>query len=75
MKDVLNHETPPIVNILLAAGFIPVDERKPPHYIDGQRNWVLATWSENGQEIKVFADEIGTDNCTADYWRSLETCT
>jgi len=67
----LNHETPPIANVLLAAGFIPVYEQKPPHYIDGERNWVLAHWSENAQEIKVFADKIGTSSCTADYWRSL----
>ena len=67
----LNHETPPIANVLLAAGFIPVWEQKPQHYIDNKRNWVLAAWSENAQEIKVFVDKIGTSSCTADYWRPL----
>jgi len=70
-ETLLNNETPPIANVLLAAGFIPVYELKPPHYIDGKRNWVLGCWSENAQEIKVFADKIGTSSCTADYWRTL----
>lgn len=58
-------------NVLLVEGFIAVCEQSPPHYIDGKRNCVLAKWSENGQEVKVFADKIGTNSCTANYWRSL----
>ena len=38
---------------------------------DGSRAWVLAAWSENNQQIKVFADKIGTGSCTADYWKSI----
>lgn len=59
-------------NTLLGEGFIPVAEQKPKHYDDnGVRAWVWAAWSNNEQRLKVFADKVGTDSCTADYWKPL----
>ena len=56
---------------LTAEGFISVYEQKPPYYIDGKSNWVLAAWSISRKKIKVFANKIGTNSCTADYWKEL----
>lgn len=67
-----NNETAAFGNTLLAAGFTPIAEQKPNGVnSDGSRAWVLAAWSENNQQIKVFADKIGTGSCTADYWKSI----
>ena len=64
--------SPAFGNTLLAAGFTPIAEQKPNGVnSDGSRAWVLAAWSENNQQIKVFADKIGTGSCTADYWKSI----
>ena len=67
-----NNETAAFGNTLLAAGFTRIAEQKPNAVnSDGSRAWVLAAWSENNQQIKVFADKMGTESCTADYWKSL----
>ncbi len=67
-----NNKTAAYGNTFLAAGFTPIAEQKPNAVnSDGSRAWVLAAWSENNQQIKVFADKMGTESCTADYWKSL----
>ena len=67
-----NNETAAFGNTLLAAGFTRIAEQKPNAVnSDGSRAWVLAAWSSNNQQIKVFADKMGTESCTADYWKSL----
>jgi hypothetical protein len=76
MNETLNNNEPAAFgNTLLAAGFTTIAEQKPNAVnSDGSRAWVLAAWSENNMQIKVFADKMGTESCTADYWKSLETC-
>ena len=73
MNETLNNnKTAAFGNTLLAAGFTRIAEQKPTAVnSDGSRAWVLAAWSENNQQIKVFADKMGTESCTADYWKSL----
>ena len=54
-------------------GFISVAKQKPQHFDKkGVRSCVWAAWSTNNQMLLVFADTVGTDSCTADYWKPVE---
>lgn len=68
-KDLISNNA----NRLLSAGFTPIAEMKPnERNPDGSRAWVWVAWSNNAnQPLKVFADKIGTEHCSADYWKPL----
>ena len=72
-KTSTKHENGNDTNSLLSAGFTPIAEMKPnERNLDGSRAWVWVAWSNNAnQPLKVFADKIGTEHCTADYWKPL----